>query len=140
MIKCNKVFIDGRRSSVVSFNRRLRLRRRKRGKKRMNKATPTPFTDTNGLTPMSVYLDAENAIAPIEDALHTLEWAYVDFHLGYNRLDKEDELNLLTNYQSLGALILCAAHTLEKVVEDFEKVNPKHKEKAQTQSNPESAN
>lgn len=104
------------------------------------KATPTPFTDTTGLTPMAVYLDAENAIAPIEEAIHSLEWAYVDFDLGHNELDDAQKLNLLTNYQSLGAIILCAAHTLEKVVEDFAKVNPKDKIKAQTQSNPESAN
>lgn len=104
------------------------------------KETKTPFTDTNGVTPFSVYLDAENAIAPIDDAIQTLEWAYVDFNLGYDKLDDAEKISLLTNYQSLGSLILCAAHTLEKVREDFYKVNPKKKEEAQTQSNPESAN
>ena len=95
------------------------------------KETKTPFRDTTGVSPMSVYLDAENAMAPIEEAVHALEWAYVDFDLGYNELDEAQKLNLLTNYKSLGALILCAAHTLEKVVEDFEKVRPP-KEEAQT--------
>lgn len=91
----------------------------------MEDRNKTPFTSTNGVTPFSVYLDAENAIAPLEEAIQTLEWLYVDFDLGHNELDGAQKLNLLTNYQSLGAIILCVAHTLEKVVEDFNAVKPK---------------
>ena len=46
------------------------------------KETKTPFTDTNGVTPFSVYLDAENAIAPLDDVIAVLRNAHDDFNLG----------------------------------------------------------
>lgn len=105
----------------------------------MNKATPTPFTDTNGITPMSVYLDAENAIAPLDDVIEVLRHAFHDFNLGNTKLDEYERSYLLNNYNALGSIIMLSVSTLEKINEDFYKVNPK-KEEAQTQSNPESAN
>ena len=106
----------------------------------MNKATPTPFTDTNGVTPFSVYMDAENAIAPLDDVIAVLRNAHDDFNLGNRSLDQYERFDLLNRYQTLGSIIMLVCGTLDRIVEDFEKVNPKLREKAQTQSNPESAN
>ena len=103
----------------------------------MNKASPTPFTDTNGVTPFSVYMDSENAIAPLDDVIRVLLHAFADFNLGNRSLDEFERFELLNNYQTLGSTIMLVTDTLEKVVEDFEKIRPQ-KEEAQTQSNPES--
>ena len=103
--------------------------------------TKTPFTDTNGVTPFSVYMDAENAIAPLDDVIAVLRNAHDDFNLGNRSLDEYERFDLLNRYQTLGSTLMLVIGTLERVVEDFEKVNPKkRKEEAQTQSNPESDN
>ena len=104
------------------------------------KDTKTPFTDVNGITPMSVYLDAENALSPLDDIIAVLLHAYADFNLGDVELDVYGKSHLLDDRHALGSMIMLAADALEKVQEDFRAVNPKKKEKAQTQSNPESAN
>ena len=106
----------------------------------MSETSKTPFTDTNGVTPMSVFLDAENAIAPLDDVIGVLRHAYHDFSLGNVKLDDYEAYYLRNNYGSLGSLIALSINTLEKINEDFYKINPKKKEEAQTQSNPESAN
>ncbi len=103
------------------------------------KDTKTPFQDVNGITPMSVYLDAEDAIHPLDDIIAVLLHAYSDFNLGDVELDAYGESHLLNDRNVLGSMIMLAADALEKIQEDFRAVNPKKKE-AQTQSNPESAN
>ena len=101
--------------------------------------TKTPFTDVNGVTPFSVYLDAENAIQPIDEVIKVLCHAYGDFGLGNKELDADERRYLLTDYDALGSMIMLAIDSLEKVRADFYAVRPK-KEEAQTQSNPESDN
>ena len=105
----------------------------------MSETSKTPFTDTNGITPMSVFLDAENAIQPIDDVISVLCHAYSDFNLGDRELGNDERVYLLTAYDKLGSMIMLCIDSLEKAREDFYKVNPKKRE-AQTQSNPESAN
>lgn len=91
-------------------------------------------------SPFSVYLEAESAVAPIDDVIAVLQHAYTDFNLGNRSLDQYERFDLLNRYQTLGSIIMLVCGTLDRIVEDFEKVNPKLKEEAQTQSNPESAN
>ena len=88
-------------------------------------------------SPFMVWLDAETAIAPIDDVLAVLQHAYVDFNLGNLSLNEAERFDLLNQYQTLGSLIMVAIDVLYKVRDDFAKCRPP-KEEAQTQSNPES--
>lgn len=90
-------------------------------------------------TPFSVYMDAESAVAPLDDVIAVLRNAYDDFHLDCRTLDEYERFDLLNRYQTLGSTLMLVIGTLERVVEDFENARPQ-KEEAQTQSNPESAN
>lgn len=90
-------------------------------------------------SPFMAWLDAETAIAPIDDVLAVLQHAYVDFNLGNLSLNEAERFDLLNHYQTLGSLIMVSIDVLYKVLDDFAKCRPP-KEEAQTQSNPESAN
>lgn len=105
----------------------------------MEKTKKTEKTETQGKSLFSFYLDIESAVAPIDDAIRSLKWAYVDFDLGDFALDEYQRFNLLNNYQNLGSMIFCAVHTLEKVRDDFEKLIPRN-EKSSDEETSESAN
>lgn len=90
----------------------------------MENRNKTPFTSTNGVTPFSVYMDAESAVAPLDDVIAVLRNAHEDFHLGNRSLDKYEQFDLLNRYQTLGSILMLVIGTLERVVEDFEQVKP----------------
>lgn len=92
--------------------------------------------DNKEKSPFMVYLEAESAVAPIDDVIAVLQHAYTDFNLGNTALSKEEQYDLLMRYQTLGSLLMLSIDTLYKVVEDFAKCRPQ--KEAQTQSNPES--
>lgn len=94
----------------------------------MNKDKKTAFTQ---------YLEAESAIAPLDDVIAVLQHAYTDFYLGNTSLSQEEQFDLLHRYQTLGSILMLVINTLDTVVADFAKIRPQ-KEEAQTQSNPES--
>ena len=104
----------------------------------MSKTTQTTFTDATIDTAMSVYMNAEYAMTPLDDVINVLTYTYLDFNLGNRELNEYEQAELLNNYKSLGSLIMVAINLLEKIRDDFEKCKPQ--KKAQTQSNPESAN
>ena len=75
-------------------------------------------------SPFTVYLEAESAIAPLDDAIAVLQHAYTDFNLGSTSLTKEEQFDLLTRYQTLGSILMLVIHTLDTVAADFAKIKP----------------
>ena len=75
-------------------------------------------------SPFMVYLEAESAIAPLDDAIAVLQHAYTDFNLGNTSLSKEEQFDLLHRYQTLGSILMLVIHTLDTVAADFAKIRP----------------
>ena len=76
----------------------------------------------------STYLEAESAIAPIDDVIDLLNNAHEDFNLGDLTLDQYQKFDLLNRYQTLGSILRIATRELSRVVEDFEKIGDKVRE------------
>ena len=75
-------------------------------------------------TPFLQWIEAESAVAPLDDVIAVLQHAYTDFNLGNVSLSKEEQFDLLHRYQTLGSLIMLCVDTLYRVVEDFDKCKP----------------
>lgn len=89
----------------------------------MNKAEKTATQSENLF---SLYTDVEGALVPIDDVIRILNYAYDNFNLDKPKLNKEEQYDLISDYRSLGSMLLLATNTLEKVVEDFQKLAPQH--------------
>ena len=49
--------------------------------------------DKDKKSPFMVYIEAESAIAPLDDAIAVLQHAYTDFNLGNTSLSKEEQFH-----------------------------------------------
>ena len=75
-------------------------------------------------TAFATFMDAENAIQPLDEVLTLLHLVFYDFNLGNTLLSDEEKFDLLLNYQKLGDMIMLASRTIENVIRDFYAINP----------------
>lgn len=77
------------------------------------------------ITASSVYFEAEQATAPIEQVVRLLSLVYDTYSLGNNELDEIKRANLLMNYDTIGEMLILAMNTLRQVQTEFKEIKIK---------------
>lgn len=76
---------------------------------------------------LTMYMEVESAVAPLDDVVTVLYHAYEEFNLGNTSLSDLEKIDLLNRYRTLGSLIMMSVNEIGDVIEEIKKIGESRK-------------